>query len=298
MKGSKLTRRRDSVGWLFILPWFIGLVLFFIQPIVRFFQYSFTEFKFVESGYKLDTLEGGIFSHYVQALTGDAEFPRLIFETFKNLIYQVPVIVFFSLFSAMLLNQNFRGRTVMRTVFFLPIIITSGIIADIIKGDMTSISVMQSSGSANIFDVSILTGYLQESGLPDGIVNTLTQLVANVADLVWQSSVQILIFLAALLAIPPSFYEVACVEGATAWETFWRITFPTVFPFVLANTVYTIIDNFTSYSNESMRYIRNYFMKDMKYSYSAAMSFIYFLLVLVTLGIVFLLFRRGLKGKE
>ena len=104
--------------------------------------------------------------------------------------------------------------------------------------------------------------------------------------------------MAALLSIPSSFYEVAQVEGASGWETFWKITFPTVSPFVLATIVYTIIDSFTSYDNQAMRYIRDYFMKDMNYSYAAAMAWMYFLLVLIILGLVVLLCRRMLFQKE
>ena len=294
MKKHNLTKRREAIGWYFILPWFIGLILFFIQPMIRFFQYSFTEFAFTESGYTLNSLSDGIFSNYISAIRNDAEFPKYIFEAFKNLLYQAPVIVFFRLFSAIILSGDFKGRMAMRTVFFLPLIITSGIVADIIRSDMTSVTMMSSSGSQNIFDVSALTQYLQESGFPTGVVSAVTGLIANVADLVWQSSVQILIFLAALLAIPPSYFEVARVEGASDWETFWMVTFPAVFPFVAATVIYTVIDSFTSYGNNAMRHIRDYFMKDMKYSYAAAMSFIYFLLVILTLGIIFLVCRRGL----
>ena len=148
------------------------------------------------------------------------------------------------------------------------------------------------------FDVTILTQFLLESGLPNGLVDILTGMIANVADLVWKSGIQILIFMAALLSIPSSFYEVAQVEGASGWETFWKITFPTVSPFVLATIVYTIIDCFTSYDNQAMRYIRDYFMKDMNYSYAAAMAWMYFLLVLIILGLVVLLCRRMLFQKE
>lgn len=295
---SKLMRRREAVGWLFILPWFIGFVLLFIQPMANFFVYSFTNFSFEGEGYVLKPLENGIWEHYIHALTGDAEFPRLIVEAFEQLLYQVPVIVFFSLFVATILNQKFRGRMIMRTIFFLPIIVTAGVVSEIIQSDMSSIVTLPSAGASNIFDVTMLTEFLLESGFPQGMVDMLTGMIANVADLVWKSGIQILIFMAALLSIPPSFYEVAQVEGASGWETFWKITFPTVSPFVLATIVYTIIDSFTSYDNQAMRYIRDYFMKDMNYSYAAAMAWLYFLLVLVVLGIVLLLCRRMVPRKE
>lgn len=297
-KKSKLIQRREAVGWLFILPWFIGLVLLFIQPMANFFLYSFTAFTFEGEGFVLKPLENGIFGQYLHALTGDAEFPRLIVESFEGLLYQVPVIVFFSLFVASILNQKFRGRMIMRTIFFLPIIVTAGAVSEIIHADMSSIVTLPSAGASNIFDVTILTEFLLKSGFPQGIVEVLTGMIANVADLIWKSGIQILIFMAALLSIPSSFYEVAQVEGASGWETFWKVTFPTVSPFVLATTVYTIIDSFTSYDNRAMRYIRDYFMKDMNYSYAAAMAWLYFLLVLLVLGLVVLLCRRMIPRRE
>ena len=289
---SRLRRKRDAMGWMFILPWFIGLLFFFIQPMVSFFRYSFVDFEFTDGGYALKPLEDGLFSHYIHAFTGDAEFPQLVMESLRDLLYQVPVVVFFSLFVAVILNQKFHGRMALRVIFFLPIIITSGVIAEIIKGDMSAIATLPASGASNIFDVSALNQFLLDSGLPQNLTDMLGRVIANVADLVWSSGVQILIFMAALLAIPPSHYEVAQVEGASGWEAFWKITFPMVSPFVLANLVYTIIDSFTNYGNQTMSYISSYFTKDFKYSYAAALSWIYFLLVLVLLGMVFLLCRR------
>ena len=200
---SRLRRKRDAMGWMFILPWFIGLLFFFIQPMVSFFRYSFVDFEFTDGGYALKPLEDGLFSHYIHAFTGDAEFPQLVMESLRDLLYQVPVVVFFSLFVAVILNQKFHGRMALRVIFFLPIIITSGVIAEIIKGDMSAIATLPASGASNIFDVSALTQFLLDSGLPQNLTDMLGRVIANVADLVWSSGVQILIFMAALLAIPP-----------------------------------------------------------------------------------------------
>lgn len=97
MGKSRLSKKREAIGWIFILPWFIGFLLLFVQPMVSFFRYSFYQFAFEGDGFVLKPLENGIWGQYIQALTGDAEFPRLIFEAFRDLVYQVPVIVFFSL---------------------------------------------------------------------------------------------------------------------------------------------------------------------------------------------------------
>ena len=118
---SRLRRKRDAMGWMFILPWFIGLLFFFIQPMVSFFRYSFVDFEFTDGGYALKPLEDGLFSHYIHAFTGDAEFPQLVMESLRDLLYQVPVVVFFSLFVAVILNPKFHGRMALRVIFFLPI---------------------------------------------------------------------------------------------------------------------------------------------------------------------------------
>lgn len=226
MGKSRLSKKREAIGWIFILPWFIGFLLLFVQPMVSFFRYSFYQFAFEGDGFVLKPLENGIWGQYIQALTGDAEFPRLIFEAFRDLVYQVPVIVFFSLFTATILNQKFHGRMIMRAIFFLPIIVTAGVVAEIIKADMSSIVALPAAGASNIFDVTILTQFLLESGLPNGLVDILTGMIANVADLVWKSGIQILIFMAALLSIPSSFYEVAQVEGAAAGKPFGKSPSP------------------------------------------------------------------------
>jgi ABC-type sugar transport system permease subunit len=293
MKQLKIKQKRSLAGWLFILPWFFGLLIFFIQPMVSFVVYSFTNFRFADNGgYVLEALSDGKLANYVKALSADAKYPILIFESFKNLLYQTPIIVFFSLFVAIILNQKFKGRLVMRTVFFLPIIISSGVISTVIKQDLNTIAMTSASESYNLFNVSGLVKLLLESGFPDQIVTVLTTMIANVGDLVWKSSIQILIFIAALLSIPQSYYEAAQVEGATGWETFWKITLPIVSPFVLANTVYTIIDSFTTNGNGVIDYITEYSVKDMNYSYAAAMSWIYFLLILVVLTAVMMASRR------
>ena len=159
----------------------------------------------------------------------------------------------------------------MRSVFFIPLLISSGVIASIIKTSLTS-TVMSADASDNLFNAALLTNMLYRFGLPDNLVSTIGSLVSNVTDLVWSSSVQIIVFIMGLMTIPVSHYEVARVEGATAWETFWYVTFPSVFPYIFVNLVYTVIDHFVSYDNAVMKYIMNTAYKDYKYSYAAAMS--------------------------
>ena len=298
MKQRTIEKKRAIAGWVFIAPWLCGIVLFFIQPLISLVRYSVTDFQFMqEQGSMFAPLERGWWENYRTAFQGDALFPQKFTATLLDMLYRVPVILIFSLFVAIVLNQKFKGRGFMRLIFFLPVLVTTGVISSIIKTSLTTV-VVGGDSATNIFSAALLTRQLLDAGLPEGLVNTVGGMIANVSDLVWSSGVQILVFLMGLLTIPQSHYEVAQVEGASGWETFWKITFPTVSPFVLATIVYTIIDSFTSYDNQAMRYIRDYFMKDMNYSYAAAMAWMYFLLVLIILGLVVLLCRRMLFQKE
>lgn len=222
---------------------------------------------------------------YINAFTRDAQFPQILSGSLTEMLYRIPIILVFSLVVAMILNQDFKGRSVMRSVFFIPLLISSGVIASIIKTSLTS-TVMSADASDNLFNAALLTNMLYRFGLPDNLVSTIGSLVSNVTDLVWSSSVQIIVFIMGLMTIPVSHYEVARVEGATAWETFWYVTFPSVFPYIFVNLVYTVIDHFVSYDNAVMKYIMSTAYKDYKYSYAAAMSWIYFIMIIAALGVM------------
>lgn len=286
MKKRNLLQKRNRVGFLFILPWLIGIILFFVQTIVNLLRYSLCDLEIVQGqGFVFGELPNGAFTHYIDAFTRDAQFPQILTSSLSDLLYRIPIILVFSLVVAIILNQDFKGRGVMRTVFFIPLLISCGVIASIIKTSLTT-TVMSAEASDNLFNTALLTEMLYNIGMPDNLVNTLSGLVANVTDLVWGSSVQIIVFIMGLMTIPASHYEVAQVEGATAWETFWYVTFPAVFPYIFVNLIYTIIDHFVSYDNAVMKYIMNTAYKDYKYSYAAAMCWIYFIIIIVTLGVM------------
>ena len=286
MKQSKYQRKRGRAGLLFILPWLIGIVLFFLQTVFNLLRYSLCDLKVVQgSGYVYETLKNGLFSHYIDAFTKDSVFPQRLVGSLSDMLYRIPIILVFSLVVAIVLNQKFRGRGVMRSVFFIPLLISSGVIASIIKASLTS-TVMGGDSSNNIFNAALLTDMLYEFGLPDKLIGTIGSLVSNVTDLVWQSSVQIIIFIMGLMTIPATYYEVAQVEGATAWETFWKVTFPAVLPYIFVNLIYTVIDHFVSYDNGVMKYIMDTAYKDFKYSYASAMMWIYFIIIIVALAVV------------
>jgi ABC-type sugar transport system permease subunit len=95
-------------------------------------------------------------------------------------------------------------------------------------------------------NVDYILGVFLDLGLPLGLVDYIVDLVSRIYEIVRASSVQIIIFIAALQSISPELYEVSKIEGATAYETFWKITFPMVTPLILTNVVYTIIDKYVT----------------------------------------------------
>ena len=289
--GTKMTlkQKRAWTGVIFISPWIFGFLLFFAKPLVVSFYYSFQNITIGDTGLNLEFIK---FQNFIEAFTIDPNFIPNMFSTIQDIIGHVPVIVIFSLFIAVILNQKFKGRTVSRAIFFLPVIITSGIIIYILKQDVFNNSAAQGSTASYIFKSSGLQDMLINSGLSQGIVTFISSIVNSIFDLTWKSGVQILLFLAGLQTIPRSSYEAADMEGATAWESFWKITFPLISPVILVNIVYTIIDSFTDRGNLMMTMIKDIAFADMRYGYSSAVAWLFFLTIFIIIGIVYLLLSK------
>ena len=287
MKMSNV-RKRKIAGWLFAAPWLVGMVLLFSQSLYSLIRYSFTKLTFDSvSGYTFAPL-GNLFDNYKEAFMVDTIFPQRLITSLGEMLYRIPVILVFSLFIAIVLNQDFKGRGLARGVFFLPIILSSGVVSSIIKTALTSMS-LGTDSSTNIFSPTVLTNALLEYGMPDKLVYTISGMISDVSDLIWSSGVPILIFLMGLLTIPTTYYEVAKVEGATGWEAFWKVTFPVISPYILVNLIYTCIDGFVSFDNSVMQYIMDVAYDNVKYSLSSAMALSYFVIIIVILVAVILL---------
>lgn len=278
---------------MFILPWLLGLLAFFLQPLFRTLQYSLTNFVIgKEGGYELQPLARGLLSNYLDAFVKDADFLRLFSESVQRMLYQVPVIVLFSLFIALVLAQKFRGRILMRGIFFLPVIITTGLIVSIIRTSLFEVARGGSSSTGNIYSSAMLATLLYQSGLPQQLITILTTIINNIVDLVWQSGIQVLIFLAGVLSIPRSYYECASIEGATGWEAFWKVTLPIVSPHILVNLIYTTIDSFTNYNNSVMQYVLRVVYRQIRFSYGSALYWLYFLAIVIFVLVMYWIANR------
>lgn len=294
MNGYKLALRhkRSLLGVAFIFPWLLGFVFMFATPLIQSIRFSFSKLTVDPSGFMLEPVG---WSNFKEALFVDATFNRILTQAVSEMVLNVPMILFFSLFSATLLNQKFRGRVLARAIFFLPVILASNAIsaaetAGLINlvGDSTVVNEMgETSSTYNIMSMVMI---LSDIGLPISFVDYIVQAITRIYDIITSSGVQILIFLAALQSVPGAMYEVAKMEGATAYESFWKITFPLVSPLILTNVIYTIIDSFTGSAVTDMIFSTAFTTQN--FGLSAAMSWIYTIIISVILVIIGLLLSR------
>lgn len=294
-RKSRLQANQDLQGLLFLIPLLVGLLLFFIIPIVKSFLFSISDVGVGEEGYTL-TFSG--FGHYYSALFVEPEYLQIVTQSIGAMAFSVPLILLFSFFMASILNQKFRGKTVFRIILFLPVIIASSAMIAVNTGD----SLQQQMGNSELYKNTFGTGamsisdqigqYFVNAGFSAETVNTVTGFVDRVYEVINLSGIQILIFLTGMQSISPSLYEASAIEGATAWENFWKITFPMVSPLILTCTVYTIIDSFTANSNQVMETIKNTAFTRQDFGLSSAMSWIYFAIIAVILGVVSLIISR------
>lgn len=246
-----LVRRRNLSGLLFVLPWIIGFVCFYGQQLITTVWYSFSKITFpAEGGYKV-TFVG--LDNFRYALMEHATFVRTLTESMGNLLINVPLIIFFSLFMAVFINRKFRGRAMFRAILFLPVIMTTSVIVRTLNtslGDLGN-GMGYSNAAAGVstavtgLNASYMSQYLDMLPALGWAAEYIIGAIGRVYEIVRSSGVQILVFLASLQSISPAMYEVAQIEGATGYETFWKITFPLVSPMILTNTVYTIVNLYT-----------------------------------------------------
>lgn len=288
-KMKSLEVRNVKWGLLLLSPWIIGMIFFFIKPLIEIIIYSFNEVSLDLTGISMKPV--GV-SNYIYALTSHASFNQGLITTFALAIPDTIIIIIFSLLAAVMLNGEFKGRLLARAVFFLPIIMATDLITVTIGGgaaaSMDMVSTAQGSGTEGM--LGIVGFLLQNTDLPKELVLGLLSVVSNVFDTITQSGVQILIFLAGLQTITPSMYEVAKIEGATAYETFWKVTIPMLSPLILTCAIYTLTDAFLRSDLKDL--MQTIAFNQGQYGLSAAMSVIFLIGALVIISIVAWLIGR------
>ena len=287
-KPLSLKAQHAKWAWVFLAPWLIGILIFFVWPMAQSVIYSFSRLTITASGFQLDWV--GL-ENYSYLLTRDTFFPQNLVQALGEVVPSVLMITAFSLFIAVILKEKFFGRSAARTVFFFPVMIASGVIITILKTQvMMSVSTSDST-AAYLFQAPDLVNTFASFGLPEFVLTSITDIVNGFFDLTWKSGVQMLLLLSAINNIPQSFYEAAVLDGAGAWVKFWKITFPAITPSLLVVIIYTVIDSFLDYDNLVMEMIRDYYQNN-NYTYSATIGVIYFVCILALVGLVNLVMRK------
>lgn len=285
-----LTARQAWTGRLFALPFYIGFAVFFFWQVAQSLWFSFCEVTVDVTGIHAPFV--GL-DQYEHIFLVDADFSQTLVKSLTQLAWKVPVIIVASLFIAVILKSKFVGRTFVRGVCFLPVVLATGIVMDIVNTDTISRNVMSGNmvSSGSMVDTNALGDLLVNMGLGDEITKFINMIYSNLFGVLWESGVQMIIFLAALQSIPPSLYEASAIEGATGWEDFWKITIPMIGPMIMLNIFYTIVESSISTNNAVMEQVMAEYYR-VNLDLSAAMSWVYFAIIAVVLGIVAFLFRK------
>ncbi|MEO3149926.1 carbohydrate ABC transporter permease [Turicibacter sanguinis] len=281
------SKQRNIVGFLFVLPWVIGFFLIFIRPLIYTVIYSFQEIKLVQGGLSKSWVMFENFNYIFRVVPN---FQRTFFTSIQKTLIELPTIVIFSMLIAVLLNTNFKFRGVARTIFFLPIIFGLDIYTKFQTGSsLTEIGVEQV-GSSNFLNVSEFFTFLNNAGIPSGITMFIGNSINQVFEIISYSAVQILIFLSGLQSISSTLYEVAWIEGATKYETFWKVTIPMISPIIVTVSVYTIVESM--YRSAVLEAAREMAFTTGNYGASAAISVCYIISIVIILGILIKLLSK------
>lgn len=294
VKTSSLEKRQSRNGFLFVLPWLIGFLLFFFLPILQSITFVFSKVSITTNGFALDFI--GLENIKYSFLESPQYVDNLV-ETIGSFAYQIPIVMILSMIIGIVLNPKFRGRTFFRSLFFVPVIIATGVVMTYLTGDSTMEQMRNASsnGAASSVYMSGLIDFQRvffQLGLPDKAISLVMSYVNDIFDLVWKCGIQILLFISGLQTIPDQLYEVSKVEGASKWEEFWYITIPSLGNTIVLVLVYTAIDFCISNENKVMDQAYTILLEQQTYGQSAAMMWMYFIIVCVIMVVVYALFRN------
>lgn len=289
MRG--IEKVRSGYGYRFITPWLIGQLLFVLVPIISSIGYSFSTVSILSG--EVETVFNGI-GNYRDMLKDNPLYVDNLRDAVGSMFTSLPIIVSLSMVMALILNQKFRGRLVFRAIFFLPVIIASGVVMYVLSDDALGVPLFSMSSGVEyeyggVIDFNAILGDLQ---LPTQISKLFSEYLGNVFGLIWSCGVQIILFLAGIQGIPEQLYEVSKIEGATKWEEFWYLTVPMLKDVILLVLVYTMITLFTAVDNPVMEQAYSIMQDSQVYDVSSAMLWGYFVIVGVVMGIVLLLYNQ------
>lgn len=294
-RSISLEQKRIRWGYIFALPFAVGFVLFFLSPLILYIILGFSKLSLANQGMQLNPV--GL-ENFRQVLFVRVGYFEQVLKSLGELLLTSPAIVLYSLFVATLLNQEFKGRGAVRAIFFLPVIMASGIAAVSNNDSLMGHAIHALSGEVSLTgdgnNTSMVKGLMDLLGasFSPQLFSFVSNLVGKIYTITMSSGVQILIFLAGLQGISPSLYEASSIEGATGWENFWKITLPMISPVVLVNAVYTIVDQLGGSTNAVIMDMYDTALKQNQFGYSSAMGLIYFSLIFLVVGLVIFIMSK------
>lgn len=291
-KVAGLQRRKAISGYLFIAPFIIGFLAFMVKPLFQSLYMSFCTVEVSPNG--IHNVFKGL-ANYIQAFTIDTEFNRLLVEEISRMCINSLAIMVFSFFVALILNQKFKGRALVRAIFFLPVILSSGVILGLESNNalLASVQNMVEETTSTTSVTDAIKSILLTSGIGASAFEKVFDIVDGIYDVAIASGIQIIIFLSGLQTISTNMYEAAAIEGCTAWESLWKITFPMISSLFLVNWIYTIVDFCMRSDNQVMEKISDQMIQYINYGFASAMSWIYFLIVIVIIGVSSFIISKG-----
>ena len=291
-KVAGLQRRKAISGYLFIAPFIIGFLAFMVKPLFQSLYMSFCTVEVSPNG--IHNVFKGL-ANYIQAFTIDTEFNRLLVEEISRMCINSLAIMVFSFFVALILNQKFKGRALVRAIFFLPVILSSGVILGVESNNalLASVQNMVEETTSTTSVTDAIKSILLTSGIGASAFEKVFDIVDGIYDVASASGIQIIIFLSGLQTISTNMYEAAAIEGCTAWESLWKITFPMISSLFLVNWIYTIVDFCMRSDNQVMEKISDQMIQYINYGFASAMSWIYFLIVIVIIGVSSFIISKG-----
>ena len=283
-KYSGLQKRKAISGYLFISPFVLGFAIFMLRPFLRSFRMSFSTVDLGSGLFKINWLGWG---NYYSAFRVDSTFYQLLIDEFLRMLLYSLAIMVFSFFVALILNSEFKGRAFVRAIFFLPVIMSSGVIIGLETNNTVMANLAQQIDMAaeGISVTAALEDILRTAGVGTRAYEWVFEVIDNIYDVAIASGIQIIIYLSGLQTISSSLYEAADIDGCTKWESLWKITFPMISPMLIVNWIYTVIDFCMRTDNEVIKKIDVIMTGNLDYGLASAMSWSYFAIVIAFIGL-------------
>lgn len=286
-KRLSMNARASLEAYFFVSPFIIGILAFFMYPLILLLILSVSS---LDSVVGLKMHFNGI-ENFREVFFGDVHFVPMLLQTLKDTAIKVPLTIIFSLLIAILVNKNIRGRGFFRVVFFLPFLLGNGyVMKQLLDQDVSGRAIQSAS---TFFMPPAVMEYLGATAS-----NIISSFFSIIMVIFWGCGVQILLFLSGLQSISSSYYEAARVESANEWDCFWHITLPMISPIVLLCIIYSLVDSFMNINNAILQYTNTLAFTSFKFDYSATVSLVYSLCLLLIIGIVLLCMRRATNNTE